>query len=243
MKLAVQKILLFVCGVLCLAATGCGPVVKKPGSLTALRTSSAEPTALPYIIGVGDELEIKFFFTPELNDQVTVRPDGKISLMFAQDIKASGITPEKLALRIKKKLAPNLKQPDLVVVVRSFGSQKVYVGGEVLRPGVVQMTGRERILQVLTNAGWMTPAARGDEVILIRRVPDGGEVVYPLNLKKAMTGEDMLQNVMLQAGDMVLVPPSDAVSANRWVDQNIRQMLPFNTSASVTAQFTRGAIQ
>lgn len=218
-------------------------MVKKPGSFGALHTGVADPNALPYIVGVGDELEIKFFFTPELNDKVTVRPDGKISLMFAQDIKAAGVTPEKLATLIKKKLSPHVKQPDLVVVLRNFGSQRVYVGGEVLRPGVVQMAGRERVLQVLTNAGWMTPAARRDEVILIRRVANGGEKVYPLNLKKAITGEDMLQNVMLQAGDMVIVPPSDAVAGNRWIDQNIRQMLPFTTSASLSAQMTRGISQ
>ncbi len=227
----------------CVLLVGCGPIVKKPGQFRALHTEIVDATAMPYRIGVGDELEIKFFFTPELNDRITVRPDGKISIMFAQDVKASGETPEKLAQIIKKNLAPHVTQPDLVVVVRNFGSQRVYVGGEVLKPGPVHMMGRERILHVLTEAGWMTPAARGDEVILVRRLPDGNENVYPLNLKKAISGEDMLQNVMLQPGDLVLVPPSDVVEANRWVDQHLRQMLFFNTSASVSATMTRGAVQ
>jgi polysaccharide biosynthesis/export protein len=228
---------------MCAFMAGCGPVVKKPGQVRALHTEVTDATAMPYQIGVGDELEVKFFFTPELNDRITVRPDGKISIMFAQDIKASGESPEQLAKMIKKKLAPHVTQPDLVVVVRSFGSQKVFVGGEVSKPGPVSMAGRERILHVLAEAGWMTPAAKSDEVILVRKLPDGHENVYPLNLKKAISGEDMLQNVMLQPGDLVMVPPSDVVVADRWVDQHLRQMLFFNTSAGVTASMTGGTIQ
>ena len=236
-----RKFVSLVAVMACMLVAGCGPVVKKPGQFKALHSEITDATALPYRIGVGDELEVKFFFTPELNDRITVRPDGKISIMFAQDIKASGETPEKLASIIKKSLAPHVTQPDLVVVVRSFGSQKVYVGGEVSKPGSVLMAGRERILNVLAEAGWMTMAARSDEVVLVRKLPDGHENVYPLNLKKAISGEDMLQNVMLQPGDLVIVPPSDVVVADRWVDQHLRQMLFFNTSAGVTASMTGGS--
>jgi protein involved in polysaccharide export with SLBB domain len=184
-----------------------------------------------YRIGVGDELEIKFFFTPELNDRITVRPDGKISIMFAQDLQAAGSTAEDLAELIKSKLAPHVKQLDLVVVVRSFASQKVYVGGEVSKPGSIQMSGREDLLQVINDAGWITPAASREQIFVVRRGDNGKDAIYPINLRRILTGEDMSQNVTLQAGDIVMVPPSDVTQADRWVDQNVRQMIPVSTGA------------
>jgi len=213
-----------------LAASGCEPEVTHPAPVAKIITPPvaippvAQPTA--YHIGVGDEVELKFFFTPELNDRMTVRPDGKISVMFAQDIQAAGQTAEQLAETIKYKLASHVKQLDLVVVVRTFASQKVYVGGEVGKPGPVQLMTRENLLQVINDAGWITPLASRDKVMLVRRGADGRDAIYPIDFRKILTGEDMSQNVTLQAGDLLLVPPSGTVEVDRWVDQNIRQMIP-----------------
>lgn len=74
------------------------------------------------------------FFAPELNDRMTVRPDGKISIMLAQDIQASGLTAEELAGDIRVVLAPHVKQLDLVVIVRGFASQRALSGARCLSP-------------------------------------------------------------------------------------------------------------
>ena len=179
-----------------------------------------------YRIGVGDELEIKFFFAPELNDRMTVRPDGKISIMFAQDIQAAGTTTDELSADIRAVLAPHVKQLDMVVIVRTFASQRAYVGGEVAKPGPVALTGDENLLQVLSAAGWMTPMG-SENVIVVRRDKDGKENIYPVNVAQLENGADMKQDISVLPGDMILVPPSDAVISDRWVDQNIRQILPF----------------
>lgn len=188
-----------------------------------------------YRIGAGDEIEVKFFFTPELNDRVTVRPDGKISLMFAPNLQAEGLTAEELAANVRVLYAPHIKQLDLVVTVRTFASQKAYVGGEVSKPGTVPLTGNETALQVLAGAGWVTPAARKEGIVVVRRdASSRKERVYLINVSELERGVNMEQNVAIMPGDLILVPPSDVVAADRWVDQNIRQMLPLSMGASVT---------
>jgi len=228
------KPLLFI-AVLLLTLAGCTPIANHTtpvAKITAPPAPSSSDTR-PYRIGVGDELELKFFFTPELNDRLTVRPDGKISIMFAQDIQAAGRTPQELADLIKHKLSKHVKQLDLVVIVRTFASQKVYVGGEVGKPGPVMLTGRENLLQVINDAGWVTPYASHDKLMLVRRDAKGRDVIYPIDFSDLMNGEDMSQNLLVQAGDIVLVPPSGATALDRWVDQNLRQAVPFSMGVVV----------
>ncbi|MGB9152238.1 MAG: polysaccharide biosynthesis/export family protein [Alphaproteobacteria bacterium] len=214
---------------------------------TPLASIKADPPPVQaaraaYRIGPGDELEIKFFFAPELNDRMTVRPDGKISIMFAQEVQAAGLTTERLAHNIRAILAPHVKQLDLVVVVRSFASHKVYVGGEVTKPGAVPLTGDESLLQVMAEAGWMTPMG-SKTVVVVRRDAGGTEKVYPVDVAQLESGEDMTQNILMQAGDLILVPPSDAVISDRWVDQNIRQLLPFTPTAGMSYNINTAPIQ
>jgi len=201
--------------------------------LSEIERPSPEAEKTSYLIGSGDELEIKFFFTPELNERVVVRPDGKISLMFAQNIQAEGLTADELAANIRVLCAPHIKQLDLVVIVRGFASQKAFVGGEVAKPGSVLLSGNETVLQVLSDAGWMTPAAKSQKVVIVRR-DAGAEKVYLVNVSEIERGVNMSQNVAVRSGDLILVPPSDAVSADRWVDQYIRQVLPFIPSVGVS---------
>ena len=186
-----------------------------------------------YRIGPGDELEIKFFSAPDLNDRMTVRPDGKISIMFAQDLEAAGLTTDELAADVRAVLAPHVKQLDLVIIVRTFASQKVYVGGEVTKPGPVPLTGDENVLQVLTEAGWVTPLGNST-IVVVRRDAAGAEKIYPINVAQLQSGQDMSQNIQVFAGDMIMVPPSDIAISDRWIDQNIRQLLPFTPSAGVS---------
>jgi polysaccharide biosynthesis/export protein len=219
-------------GLLILTSCG-GNVVTKPGKHTQLSDDATVVTNADYLIGAGDEIEIKFFFTPELNDRVVVRPDGNISIMFADDVKVAGKTTKQLTKIVKQKLAPHVKQLDLSVVVRSFGSQRVFIGGEVAKPGAVTLVGHQTLLQVLNEAGWVNPEGRMSEVVLIRRNAAGVEEVYPLNIAKIISGEDVSQNVVVMAGDTILVPPYGAVDLNRWMERNVRGALPFSMGAVV----------
>ena len=232
-------------GGICLIAllSGCAPDSTHYTPLSSIKTDP--PVQAPksaYRIGPGDELEIKFFFAPELNDRMTVRPDGKISIMFAQDIQAAGLTTDELSGDVRAVLAPHVKQLDLVIIVRSFASQKAYVGGEVSKPGLVPLTGDESLLQILVEAGWVTPAG-ADTVVVVRRDSSGSEKVYPVNVAQLESGADMSQNIMVQPGDLILVPPSGIVISDRWVDQNIRQLVPFSMNAGLSYNINTTPIQ
>jgi len=234
---------LLLCVSLCLSACA-QPELVNPAPLEEIKTNveAGPPAPEPYKIGVGDEVEVKFYFAPELNDKMQVRPDGKISIMFAQDVQAAGQSPEQLSNAIKKALASHVKQLDLVVIVRNFGSQRVFIGGEVFKPGPVQIPAPETMLQVLTEAGWITPFAGPERIILVRRGADRKEKLYPVDVDKLLTGEDMTQNVMVQPGDFILVPPSDAVATDRWIDHNLRQIIPFNTSVGGYYTLSHGGL-
>lgn len=219
---------------LALCLVGCeGKVVTAPGDSLALTEESAQVMQEDYKIGAGDEIELKFYFTPEMNDKFTVRPDGYITVMFAGDIKAAGRTTRQLSKQLRKKLTKHIKQLEFAINVRSFNSQRAYVGGEVAKPGAIALAGHPTLLQVLDEAGWVTPAGRMNEIVLIRRNPNGDEEVYPLNISKIMSGEDVSQNVVVKAGDTILVPPLEAVDVDRWVDRNIRLVTPLPVGAVI----------
>jgi len=214
----------------CLTLSACAQQPGHYAPISELQQAPQETLKPEYRIGAGDGLEIKFFLTPELGERVTVRPDGKISLMFAPNILAEGLTAEELAADIRASYAPHVKQIDLVVLVRSFASQKAFVGGEVGAPGAVLLSGNETVLQVLSSVGWVTPAA-GDTVVLVRRDPVlQGERAFRINFGELRRGINMAQNIVIHPKDVLLVPPSDITSVDRWVDQNIRQVLPVPVS-------------
>ena len=206
---------------------GCAPVVKSPTPTTHPGIQTTTPyTEQEYRIQVGDQLDIKFFYNPELNEQVTVRPDGRVSLQLVHEIMVAGLTPAELTDLLTKKYASELKRPEIAVMVRSFTAQRIYVDGEVTKPGMVSLTGFTTVLQSISQAGGIKDTGRTSEVIVIRRGPDNNPLVIPVNLGKAIDGTDMTQDITLRPFDIVFVPKSHIANVNKWVDQYIRKNLP-----------------
>ncbi|HTP66822.1 MAG TPA: polysaccharide biosynthesis/export family protein [Geobacteraceae bacterium] len=190
----------------------------------------SQPSSYPmkdYIIQTGDQLDIKFFYNPELNEvSMTVRPDGRISLQLINEIQAAGLTPAQLTEALGKSYAKELANPGVTVIVRTFSSQKVYVDGEVTRAGVVNLTGPMTALQAIAEAGGFKDTAKPGEVIVIRKGADSKPETIALNLENARTGEDRGQDIVLAPYDIVYVPRSTIADINLWVDQYIRRMIP-----------------
>jgi len=111
------------------------------------------PPVEEYRIQAGDQLDIKFFYNKDLNEQVTVRPDGRISLQLVKTVVAAGLTPEQLTVNLKKAYSVHLKDPEIAVIVRSFSSQRIYVDGEVGKPGMLPLTGPTTVRQAISQAG------------------------------------------------------------------------------------------
>jgi protein involved in polysaccharide export with SLBB domain len=182
-----------------------------------------------YRIQVGDQLDIKLFYNTELNEQVIVRPDGRISLQLVHEVMAAGLTPGELTRLLTEKYAAELKKPELTVIVRSFGAQKVYVDGEVAKPGMFPLLGYVTILQAISQAGGLKESARTNEVMVIRHGAGNKPLVLVVNLAKIHDGSDMRQNIALKSFDIVYVPRSPIANVNVWVDQYLRKNIPIQT--------------
>lgn len=168
--------------------------------------SPAEPA--PYHVAPEDVLEISVYGDPELTRQVPVRPDGNISYTFVGDVAAAGRTIEEIRDELKRRLGAFLRTPEVTVIAREFGKQKVYVAGEITAPGVFYITPRENTLaDVVFRAG----IGKGDgdlsKAVLVR----SGKMV-PVDFEKLLRG-DMTENIRLQDGDVIFIPEA----AERWI--------------------------
>jgi protein involved in polysaccharide export with SLBB domain len=188
--------------------------------------ASALSTQTPpeYVIQQGDQLDIKFFYNPELNESVTVRPDGMISLQLVDDIRAAGLRPAELDAEITNQYSRELKKPLVTVIVRSFTSQKVFVGGEVNGQGLIDLRPGMTPLQAVLNAGGFKDTANPTAAIIIRKGVDKRPMPIRVNLKDALFGGEVGQ---LQPYDVVYVPKSFIAEANLFVNQYIEKLLLF----------------
>lgn len=206
--------------------SACSTVVRNPTPLDYPGVQAAAVPADEYHIQVGDQLDVKFFYQPELNESVTVRPDGRISLQLVQELKIVGMTPSQLTEKLTKAYSAELAKPSITVIVKAFNSQRVFVDGEVYKAGLVPMMGPMTVLQSIAQGGGMKDTARTSEVIVIRRVAENKVASLVVNLDYAIDGTDMRQDILLQPNDIVFVPKTPIANVDVWVDQYIRRLIP-----------------
>ena len=191
----------------------------------AVASPSTNPA--PYLIQPGDQLDIKFFYNPEINETVTVRPDGKISLQLVDEIQAAGLQPSRLDEILTKEYAHELKKPMITVIVKSFGGQRIFVGGEVNRQGLISIASNMTPLQAVFNAGGFKETANPESTIIIRKGPGNKPVPIAMNLDDAMHGKSGSADFLLQAQDIIYVPKTAIAKANKFVNQYIEDLLLF----------------
>lgn len=191
-----------------------------------LSASETEATTSPRVaLKSGDEVELKFYYTPELDITQTVRPDGKISLQLIGEIFVQGKSPSELREELLKLYMPYLKKPEIAVIVRSLLNRRVYVGGQVLTPGVIEMPGEIDVLEAVMEAGgFILPEAEVKNVVVIRH-RDGQRYAYSVNLEPILKG-DASQPFYLQPQDIVYVPRTKITKVGQWVDQHINKLMP-----------------
>jgi len=211
-------------GLLSACASQQSNVAPEAAALTA--SSTGEPA--PYFIQPGDQLDIKFFYNPEINESVTVRPDGKISLQLIDEVQAAGLKPSQLDDELTEKYAQELKKPAITVIVRSFDGQRIFVGGEVNRQGLITIAGNMTPLQAVLHAGGFKETAKPESTIVIRKGPGNKPVPIKMDLYDAMHGKKGSADFLLQPDDIVYVPKSAIAKANKFVNQYIENLLLFN---------------
>jgi protein involved in polysaccharide export with SLBB domain len=179
-----------------------------------------------YIIQPGDELDIKFFYNPELNETIVVRPDGMISLQLIDEIRAAGLKPAELDDQLTQLYSSELRKPVLTVIVRSFTRQRVYVGGEVDSPGLIVLPSGMTALQAVFQSGGFVETAEPSETLIIRKGENDQPIPLRIDLAKVMAAEGM-SDVQLQPDDIVYVPKSGIANVNKFVEQYITGLLMF----------------
>jgi len=170
--------------------------------------NEAKASATPdpnYVIGPQDVLDINVWKETELTRTVPVRPDGKISLPLLNDVQAAGLTPTQLSTELTTELKKFITDPQVTVIVTQINSQRVYILGEMTRPGAYPLLPGMTVLQALSSAGGFTPFANMKKIYVLRS--DGGkQEKFPFNYKEVVKGKNADQNIVLKAGDQIVVP-------------------------------------
>ena len=158
-----------------------------------------------YVIGPEDVLYIHVWREADLSRTVPVRMDGKISLPLIDDIQAAGLTARQLKEELTKKLKEFLENPNVYVTVMEANSYKVYVSGQVRTPGVYRLRSETTISQIIAMAGGFTDWANQKKILIIRK-ENGKEIRTTVNYKKIIQGDTPQLNIILKAGDTIIVP-------------------------------------
>lgn len=154
-----------------------------------------------YIIGAEDILQIRVWREPDLSGPVGVRPDGMISLPLLGDMKAGGLTPEKLAELIKAGYTKYVTEPEVMVSVAAVNSKKYFISGEVQRPGSYPLVVPTKVSQALAIAGGFRDWANTKEILILR-----GPKRYKFNYRDFTRGKSLAQDILLESGDHIIVP-------------------------------------
>lgn len=158
-----------------------------------------------YVIGAGDQLSISVWKEEGLQKELVVNPDGYITFPLVGDIKASGINTKALTKLLVDKLNTYIPNPNVTVSVLQSTSNRIYVIGQVNKPGQFITSQYMDVLQALTMAGGLTPFADSDSIKILRRSERGKEI-FEFDYDDVVSGEAMEMNIILKAGDTVVVP-------------------------------------
>ncbi len=185
------------------------PVSARAALQGAQQTAGSQPpapvAAEDYVIGADDVLSVVFWREKELSVDAVVRPDGKISLPLMNEVMAAGLTPEQLRDRITKQASAFVKDPQATVVVKEVNSRKVYITGQVEKPGAYPLTTRLSVMQLIAMAGGLKEYAKSDRIVVMR-LEQGREVRHRFDYKKVLEGKDDARNLEMRPGDTVVVP-------------------------------------
>lgn len=175
------------------------------GAADGARASVAPPNHADYVIQPGDVLEVSVWKEKDLQRELMVRPDGGLNFPLVGDVIASGKSVEQLQKELASKLSKYVPDPVVTVAVKQSLGNKIYVVGKINRPGEFVANRNMDVMQALSMAGGPTPYASVNKIKILRRV-NGEQKVFLFKYSRVEKGEDLEQNIVLQGGDVVVVP-------------------------------------
>jgi protein involved in polysaccharide export with SLBB domain len=175
----------------------------------------------------GDEMEFQSVGAPELNRNLTVAPDGRIHPPLVRPVMAADRTVQDVVSELQGLYAAQLRNPTIAVNPRTFASQRVFVGGEVGRPGVVDLNGELDPLQAIIAAGGFLTSAKREEVVVLRRGAGGQPFLRVFDLKTVFATPNGFAGLpRLRRFDVVWVPRSRISETGLFTQQFVRDALP-----------------
>ena len=190
------------------------PDATKPPPVEAVPPAGAQPQTVPttgiqpppgYVIGARDTLSVIFWRDKDMSADVSVRPDGMISLPLINEIKAEGLTPDQLRDQVTQRAARYVADPTVSIVVREIHSRQVYITGEINRPGAYSLMSPTTVMQLISMAGGLREFAKTKDIIILRN-EGGKQSAIEFNYKDVRNGKKLTQNILLQPGDTIIVP-------------------------------------
>jgi len=181
------------------------PGVPATAASAARDTAPAAAADAGYVIGAEDTLNVNVWKEPEMSGTVPVRPDGMISLPLLGDVKAAGSTPMELTTRLISLLKKYVTDPRVTVTVTNVNSRRVYILGQVGRPGAYPLAAEMTVLQALSTAGGLNQFAAADKIYVLRNDPSG-QLKLAFQYKQVIKGRKPEQNVLLKPGDTIVIP-------------------------------------
>ena len=212
---------------LCVLIASCASVRTNVDSLPVKPeiVQSAVRFQKEYILFTGDQLEISVWRVPEMSRNVSIGPDGKVSLPLAQDVQAAGLTARELAEKLKAVLSSRLLNPEVTVIPVSIRQPVVQVLGDVRNPSPVPFRNAQTALQAISNAGGLIRSSAAADVTIIRLSSDGYLRAIPVEIEAGgQPGPYLgLGLVKLEPDDIVFVPESNRSQAIRFMQDFILQ--------------------
>jgi len=169
-------------------------------------TPASAATPPDYVIGPNDVLTLVFWRDKDMSGDVSVRPDGKISVPLVNDVQAAGLTPDQLRQQLTTAAAKYLQDPTVTVVVKEINSRKVFITGQVSKPGPYALSGPMTVLQLIAMAGGLLEYANAKNIVIMRTDERGRSVSFLFNYKDVTRRKNVTQNIELKPGDTVIVP-------------------------------------
>ena len=158
-----------------------------------------------YVIGPGDVLSVVFWRDKDLSAEVTVRPDGKITLPLLNDVAALGLTPEELREKVTEAAKKYVEDPNPTIIVKEINSRRVFITGQVEKSGPYALSSSMTVLQLIATAGGLKEFAQRKNITVLR-TEQGEQTVYRFNYQDVLDRKNLDQNIELKPGDTVVVP-------------------------------------
>jgi len=174
-------------------------------AVIAANAQENQPSNDKYTIKPGDTLSISVWKEEDLQLEVLIRPDGGFSFPLAGDIQAAGRSVDDIAVVLTERLERFIPDTVVTVAVTAINGNRIFVIGQVNNPGAFVMNPRVDVMQALSMAGGTTPFAELNDILILRRTPSG-QIALKFRYGDVERGRNLDQNIMLQSGDVVVVP-------------------------------------